>query len=290
VKKIFACILSVFICLSCLISCECLFNNDQIAEILIDYENELLEKEKQLEQNNPEYEYLYQPVAEVYCYFYIKDGGSAEAIAEKYDLYNAFAGADVFVYEAYEAILFYFYRDDFTELAYQKLNFIAKIEKDIEEFYVGMYREWTESYVPKIESFVDNTTELSYVLADKKVTNLHTDVSFIIKSKAEYEAYMDSLVEMAKYSYEKNNINCLRDLYDEVFFENNSLIITKVIVRGSGSIRLTVDNVYISDSKIYVVVRTDKPDAGTCDMQYKIFGLVVDKESVKDIDEVITLD
>ena len=51
-------------------------------------------------------------------------------------------------------------------------------------------------------------------------------------------------------------INSKRELYDELFFEENALIISKEVVRSSGSIKLSVDNVYKSDNKIYIVIRT----------------------------------
>ena len=112
----------------------------------------------------------------------------------------------------------------------------------------------------------------------------------IIKSKDEYDAHLDELLKTTEYDYEKERINDARDLYDETFFEESALIITRMITRGSGSIKLTVNNLYISGNKVYVVIRTDKPSMGTDDMQYAFFGFAVDKNEVANIDEVITLD
>jgi hypothetical protein len=51
-----------------------------------------------------------------------------------------------------------------------------------------------------------------------------------------------------------------------------------------------VNNLYLSEDKLYVVVRTDEPMGGTADMQYTMLGVVVDKNDVANVDEVITLE
>ena len=81
-----------------------------------------------------------------------------------------------------------------------------------------------------------------------------------------------------------------RDLYDETFFEENALIVSSLITRGSGSIRLTLDNLYISDDKVYIVVRTDEPGMGTADIKEVTFSFVVKQSDVANVNEVITLE
>ena len=81
-----------------------------------------------------------------------------------------------------------------------------------------------------------------------------------------------------------------KDLYDEEFFENNALILTDTITRGSGSIGLTVNNVYISNNKIYVVIKTNVPTIGTDDMQDKSFTIKIAKADIENVTEVITLE
>ena len=63
-----------------------------------------------------------------------------------------------------------------------------------------------------------------------------------------------------------------------------------MITRGSGSIKLTVNNLYVTDNKVYVVIRTDEPEWGDCAMQHAFFGFVVEKSDVANVDEVITLE
>ena len=81
-----------------------------------------------------------------------------------------------------------------------------------------------------------------------------------------------------------------RKIYIANFFEETALIITRIITHGSGSIELTVNNLYISGNKVYVVIRTDVPSIGTDDMQYAFLGFEVKKNDVAGVNEVITLD
>ena len=108
--------------------------------------------------------------------------------------------------------------------------------------------------------------------------------------KDEYDAYFDKLLEIVEYDYEKDRITAAKDLYDDSFFEQNALIITKMITRSSGSIKLTVNNLYVSDNIIYVVIRTDVPTMGTCDMKEAFFGFAVAKSDVVNVDKVVTLE
>ena len=149
--------------------------------------------------------------------------------------------------------------------------------------------------MPKIEYYTDCETILKYEPAPYAVS---TDNSkdIIIKSKEEYDAYLDELSkswEVLDYlmaQYQIDIINNARDKYDEAFFEENALILTRMVTRGSGSIKLTVNNLYVSENKVYVVIRTDIPSEGTDDMQYAFFAFVVDKDDVVNVNEVVTLE
>ena len=78
-------------------------------------------------------------------------------------------------------------------------------------------------------------------------------------------------------------------LHNRIFFEENALIVSSVITRGSGSIKLTLDNLYISKDKVYIVIRTDEPEMGTCDIKEATFSFVVKQSDVVNVNEVITL-
>ena len=143
--------------------------------------------------------------------------------------------------------------------------------------------------MPKIEYYTDDAKELNYTLPNQ-IISVFDGKDVIIKSKDEYDAHLDELLKTTEYDYEKERITAARDLYEEAFFEENALIITRMITRGSGSIKLTVNNLYISGNKAYVVIKTDEPFIGTDDMQYVFFGFEVKKNDIAGVNEVITLD
>lgn len=268
---------------------------NSVAKIVLDYEQSLRDELDKLHAEHPEYNYYYNPVDKVYCYFVLDSEASADAIVEKYDMKNLFANADVSALNAIKMIGISFNRDDFTEEMHQKIKQISEDEELIENLYVEIERAWSQSYMPKIEYYTDYEAVLKYEPAPYAVSTENSR-DIIIKTKAEYDAYLDELLEswvaedylMAQYQIEI--INNARDKYDEAFFEENALILTRMITRGSGSIKLTVNNLYVSENKVYVVIRTDEPSMGTGDMQYAFFAFVVDKDDVVNVNEVITLD
>ena len=149
-----------------------------------------------------------------------------------------------------------------------------------------------KSYMPKIEYYTNNAAILDYEIIDEP---LHSDEEFIVKTKKEYDNYLDYLLEIwtqtgSGYPCTKDTIDQKKDLYDDAFFEENALIITKTIYRGSGSIKLTVNNLYVFENKVYVVVRTDVPNQGTANEQYTHFAFKVSKKDVVNVNEVITLE
>ena len=275
--------------------CKYLLDTSGIAQIVLDYEQGLRDNIDKLHAEHPEYNYYYHPVDEVYCTFVLSDNTSANDIVAKYDMKNLFANADIHAYNAIEMITVIFDRDDFTEEMHRKIKQINQDEAFVENLYVEMERAYYQSYMPKIEYYTDCETALKYEPSPYAVSTENSR-DIIIKTKAEYDAYLDELLEswvaedylMAQYQIEI--INNARDKYDEAFFEENALILTRMITRGSGSIKLTVNNLYVSENKVYVVIRTDIPMAGTGDMRYAFFAFVVDKDDVVNVNEVITLD
>ena len=182
-----------------------------------------------------------------------------------------------------------FDRDYFTEEVHNKIKQIKDEESAIESLFVDMERINEFTYMPNISYYCDNASKLEYNEINS-LLNLENSRDFIIKSKEEYDAYIDDLLEINEYDYLTDIIHNQRNLYDDAFFSDNAIIITKVLVRGSGSISLTIDNVYLSDGKIYVVVKTNVPSIGDAAMQYKNFALIVKKSEVLNINEVITLE
>ena len=269
--------------------CGYLFNSSGIAQIVLNYEQDLRDELDKLHAEHPEFNYYYHPIDDVYCYFVLDSEASADAIIEKYDMKNLFASANVSALNSLKMVGVAFERDEFTEEIHQKVKQISENEELIESLSMDMYSDWHQSYMPRIEYYTDDASVLEYERAPYLIA-FENARDIIIKSKAEYDAYLDELLETAESDYQKERINSAKDIYDESFFEENALILTRMVVRGSGSIQLTVNNLYISDNKIYVVIRTDEPTWGTCDMQFAFFAFAVDKDDVVNVNEVVTLE
>lgn len=260
-----------------------------VAQIVIDYERQIKNNIKALEKEHPENIYYYHPVDQVHCTYILKSTASAEDLVEKYNMNGIFAKAEVSALNAIKMISVIFQRDDFTEAMHQRIMQVSEEESQIENLFIDMERKIAESYMPKIGYYSENPISLSYTTTDN-LLNMHNGYDFLIKSKEEYNEYLDLMSELDENNYLDDMINNQRDLYDESFFEENALIITKIITRGSGSIKLTVHNLYISSNTVYIVIKTDEPTIGTCDMQYATFTFIVPKNEVVNATEVITLE
>ncbi len=268
---------------------------NSVAPIVLDYEQACKDEIDKLNTEHPEYIYYYHPVDKVCCYFVLDGEASADAIIEKYDMKNLFSDAKVSSLNAIKMIGLIFDRNDFTEGIHRKIKQISEDEAFVENLYVDMERAYYQSYMPKIEYYTDCETVLKYEHAPYAVRTYNSE-DIIIRTKAEYDAYLDELIEYWEVSddsmarYEIEIINAAKDKYDEAFFDENALILTRMVVRGSGSIKLTVNGLYISENKVYVVIKTDIPVMGTADMQYAFLAFVVDKDDVVNVNEVITLE
>ena len=289
-KKLFALCLTAVLCLCCLVSCAVTPSTDStdIAQIILDYEQSLKDELAKLHAEHPEYQYDYHAVEEVHCHFILDGTLSAADVLEKHNMNHLFADADVSASDEVKRIKIVFERDEFTEGVHQKLKEISEAEESIENLSVMMERPWYRSYTPKIEYYTDDAKKLNYT--ESKAISVSDGKDVILKSKGEYDAYLDDLLEAAKYDHEKEKVTAARDLYSESFFEEKALIITKMITRSSGSMKLTVNNLYVSDATVYVVIGTVEPYGGTADMQYAYFGFAVAKSDVSNVDKVVTLE
>ena len=142
--------------------CGYLLNLSGIAQIVLDYEQGLRDELAKLRAEHPEYNYYYNPVDKVYCYFVLDSEASADAIVAKYDMENLFANADVSALNAIKMIGVTFDRDAFTEEMHQKIKQISEDEALVENLYVEMERTYYQSYMPKIEYYTDCETVLKY--------------------------------------------------------------------------------------------------------------------------------
>lgn len=262
---------------------------NSVARIVLDYEEALKDEIDTLNEEKPQYHHYYSQVDEVFCLYTLSGNASADDIIAKHDMNNLFAKAEVSAYNSIKAISVVFDRNDFTEAMHRKIKRISDEEPLVGNLLVEMEKRWSKSYMPKIEYYTDNKTTLDFETASS-VINLFDDREFIIKSKLEYDNFLNTQSEKADSEYLTKTIDEQKELYDESFFEEKALIITKIITRTSGSVELTVNNLYISGNTVYVVVKTDAPAVGSADMQYTSFTCIIPKDKIVDSDRVITLE
>ena len=269
--------------------CGAVYDTTGLASVLIEHENSERERIDRLCEENPHYLYYFNKVKQVSCTLILDRDASAEALIEKHGMTELFGDASVSPLNAIKMISIIFNRDSFTEYTYSRLTEICDSEPLITNLYIDYESEWSESYMPILGYYAaDPIIPLEY---EEAICPTYTDseIGFIFKTKAEYDTYLDALIFDAD-DYRKEHIAAQKHLYDEAFFEENALIVTKVIVRSSCSVRLTVDGLYLSGDKAYVVVRTDVPYIGDDAMQFTSFAFSVRKDDVKGINGVVTLE
>lgn len=284
-----------FLLILCLLSCKA--SND-IAKEVLDYEQELRNEIDKLNKEKPQYIRSYDKVCSVFCTYEFKKDTDTAKIINKYNMERHFSSGDIFDYDSLDAICIIFDRDDFTKSIARKIKSIEKIELKITNLIIEFETETTGIKLPNIEYYDKDATSISYEQVRKQRSGywpfeIDTLDGHIIKTKEEYKEYLNYLLSKYDESFlddTEEQINKQKDLYDESFFEENSLIITKLLVRGSGSINLEVNDLYVNNNKAYVVIGSTTPTIQTCDMQYTFFVLKVKKSLVLNVKEIITLD
>ena len=265
--------------------------DDDVAQYVLNREELLKEEIETLQQEKPNYEYYYTPVTKVSCFFILHGGKSATEIVNQHQMRTLFEDAIISELNAIKMIGLIFERNDFTQEVHQKLVQIARDEAFIKTLSIPTERNFAQSYMPKIQSYAQNATPIEYQIENSNSRCFALDGnSYIIKTVQEYANYIDYLLQFARDEFETAAVEKQRTLYGEEFFEQNALIITRVIIRPSGSILLTVNNLYVSDNKAYVVIRTDEPVWGDASVLCANFTISVKKSLVQKVSEVITLE
>lgn len=268
-------------------SIDDVLNPTGLAQILVDHEITLNDEVDALREQYPHRTYYYSPITRVFCSYSVQGNSTAEAVAQRNDMENVFPNATMSVYNITKRITLVFDRDDFTEEVYQKLEKIRDNESAITSLSINMARDIAEHFVPKIDYYTDHAVLLEYVATIGSHWHYEGD-DMIFKTKAEYDAYLDDLSKYANYDYEVNKIAEWRELYNEAFFEESALILTRIF-SGSSSIGVRVNNLYVSDNTVYVVIETEIPTINTEDIVLRYFTIQVPKSEVANVDEVITV-
>ena len=173
---------------------------NSVAQVVLDYEQAFKDEVDKLNTEHPEYIYYYHPVDKVYCYFVLDGEASADAIVAKYDMKKLFSVANVSALNAIKMVGVTFDRNDFTEEIHRKIKQICEDEALVENLYAEMERAWYQSYMPKIEYYTDNASVLKYGSAPY-VVGFENAKDIIIKSKAEFDAYIDENMITRKKEY-----------------------------------------------------------------------------------------
>lgn len=234
--------------------------------------------------------------------FNIRTKESAKKFMKKYNLKLLFPNAEIKISDT-GTIRLNFKRNDYTQAVHYALKNLSK-KSSITSASASVYSASSIKYKPDISLHTENPTELEYTVLDENALPkfiLYDDefinVDRIFLTKDDYDTYIDMLIASQKSEEPPEALetlkNIFKDKYNEDFFETNALLVTKEITRGSGRYRTTVDNVYISDNKIYVVIRTScTPSEYPADMMVRetTFHLTVSKDAIKGATELITLD
>jgi hypothetical protein len=261
-----------------------------LAQILLDYETEKQAEIDAKRAAHPKVIFFDCPVEEVVCSFSLKDTASTETVIQRHAMEEAFGEVQIFSMQEIGRIRLTFARDAFTEEVYQKLMQIQEKDAQIESVSFYISSVWDQRFMPDIHSRVDGATPLAYTLIGSVLRPPEGADGYIIKTKEEYDARINSTMAQAMYDTQREYIAKQKDVYDAAFFEEYALIQTSTIVRGSGSTQVTLDNLYVAEHTAYAVIRTDEPYEGTCDMKYVSFTLCVPQSEVADVIRVITLE
>ena len=257
---------------------------DVIANVIIDYENEL--KEESDNKNTEKYIYFPLPISEVNYYIYFNSADSMSVFLENYDLKLMFPNATV----GKNYIIMYFDRNDFKESVYRNLEKIIKDNESlIEKYKLYKYSDYSDIYMPKIDYYVTDYYAIdSQFISD--IRDLTYKESVLLKSKEEYDMYLNDLLEYDNQSNMYYKIEDIVNLYDDAFFEENALIITDTIGNANYNPYYEIGNVYISNNKLYVVIKTFDPNVDLTMVSERLLIIKVKKDDIKNVKEVITLD
>lgn len=264
-----------------------------VSQFILDWEKSTEDYLDQKSKENPDKLYFNEPNDEpsVLCYYILTEKNVADSIIEKHGMENLFPQAFISPLSAIKMIMIKFDMDDFTQEISDKMEEIKSSEPLIEKLNISVEGGFRLAYIPNIEYHCKDAEAIEYTVLSPISASYDDSTDHLIVSKEEFDRYIDLMKEIYNSDYHSEQLEKERALYGEAFFAENALIITRRIIRGSGSIQLTVNNVYTSGDKAYVVVKTVEPGGfGTADMKYQSFSISVKKSDISGVKELITLD
>ena len=263
-----------------------------VAEFILDWEKSIENYLDQKRQEHPDKLFFNEPDDEpfVVCYYTLKEKNIADSLIAKHNMKILFPHAVINPLSSIKKIMLKFAMEDFTQGLYDKMEEIKNADPLIETLSVGVEGGVRIAYLPNIDYYCKDAKAIEHIVLSP-ILVAEDSADLIIRSREEYDKYIDLMKKTNSSDYYAEMLENQRALYDEFFFAENALIITRIITRGSGSIQLSVNNVYTSEDKAYVVVKTLEPGGmGTADMKYQSFSISVKQSDIANVKEVITLD
>lgn len=262
------------------------------AQFILDWEKSIESYLDKKSKENPNRLYFNESDDEAFvvCYYILTEKNVADSVIAKHNMRELFPRAVVTPLNSIKMIMIKFDMDDFTQEACDRLAEIRNTDPSVEKLSMGVEGGFMPAYIPNIEYYCKDAVEIEYTeLSPILVSGDNDDI--LIESKEEYDAYIDLMKTKYKTDYHLELLEKQRALCDEAFFTENTLIITRTISRGSGSIKLSVNKVYTSGDKVYVAVKTVEPGGfGTADLKTQSFSISVKKSDLANVKDLITLD
>ena len=304
-KKIVLIVISCIVALATIAGVIFAVVMNQVAPVVTEFEKKKAAEIAELKEKMPGYIFDADNRAGSVTYLFLLRNtgeGKAENFVKQHNLKRRFPDAKIKT--GYGVVTLEFERDDYTHAVHNALNMLSK-KSSVEIGSASVYSASYIKYKPDISLYAENPIKLEFENLGDDENNIlpklntsndeNLDVNRIITTKADYDAYVDLLVPSHPSEPSPEILEIfegIKDQYSEDFFETNALLVTKQIGHG-GRYGLSVDNVYLSDNKIYVVIRTSRiPSEYAVPgiFEEKTFYITVSKDAIKGATELITLD
>lgn len=299
-KKLISIVLCCLVLLTVSVCVIIDFDSKKIAPIVTEFEKARAKQIASLKEKNPGYIFDADNRAGYVEYLFMFYPGSSmtpEKFIKKYDLKKDFPKAEVKA--GYSVVTLKFKRNDYTKAVHNALDKLAKKASSVQIGSPTVYPGSRIKYMPDISLHAENPTKLEYKEPDNDnaLSMLDTaddgilDVNRIITTKADFDAYVDLFATSYRFEDDPEALQSIKDQYGEEFFENNALLVTRQILRSDLGYGLDVNSVYLSDNKLYVVIRTTHSEGPAPQaLLQKTFYLTVSKDAINNATELITLD
>ncbi len=222
-----------------------------------------------------------------------------EKFVKEHDLKKRFPEAKIET--GYAIVTLEFKRNDYTKAVHDALTKLSK-KHPVQSGSPHIYADSTIKYKPNISLYAKNPTKLEFERQDRHKDSWMAllrdaegegkfEVGRIITSKPAYDAFVDSFANRDLFKELPEELETIKAQYSEDFFESNALLVTREVAPAKTGYNSYVDNVYLSDKKIYVVVSRVKIEEYIIDDGHNgTFYLTVSKDAIKGATELITLD